>query len=152
MMKKYTANLYSANKFVATALLMTSMLLLLNCKGKDPEPSATDKVKAQLTSSTWTLQKVTVDDVDQTSAYSGMTIKFTETTYTTTKGGLVWPASGTWAFTDDTATAFKRDDGVEVKTAATDTSLTLTLTWAKTTLGSGRVESTKGVHIFTFKK
>jgi hypothetical protein len=142
----------SIHSFLITAFMLGSAVLLVNCKHKDPEPSQEEIVKSQLTSSTWTLQSVTVDGVDQTSVYQGLTLKFTETTYTTTKGGLVWPASGTWSFTDDTATTIKRDDGTEIKTEATDTSLRLTLTWAKTTLGSGRIGSVKGLHVFTFKK
>lgn len=145
-------NTPSIRKIILLLVVASAAVLLVNCKGKDPQPSEQDVVKTKLASSPWTLQSVTVDGVDQTAVYQGLTITFTATTYTTTKGGIVWPASGTWSFTDDTATAIKREDGTEVKVEATDTSLKLTLTWAKTTLGTGRVESVKGLHVFTFKK
>ena len=128
------------------------MLQLASCKKPDPKPAETEVVKGKLTSAGWTLQNVTVDGIDQTAVYQGLTLNFTATIYTTTKGGLVWPASGTWSFTDDTATTIKRDDGTEIKVEATDILLKLTLTWAKTTLGTGRVGSVKGLHVFTMKK
>lgn len=133
--------------FVASAIFQ-----LESCSKTEPKPTETKVVKGKLTNSTWILQDVTVDGVDQTAVYQGLTINFTETTYTTTNGGLVWPASGTWSFTDGTATTIKRDDGMEVGVGVTDTSLKLTLTWAKATLGTGRVGSVKGLHVFTMKK
>jgi hypothetical protein len=145
-------NIKSMNRILVLLFITGVMLQFAGCKKADPKPSETEVVKEKLTSSTWTLQNVTVDGVDQTAVYQGLTINFTETTYTTTKGGLVWPASGTWSFTDDTATTIKRDDGIEVGVEVTDTSLKLTLTWAKATFGTGRVASVKGLHVFTFRK
>ena len=50
-------------------------------------------------------------------------------------------------------TAIKRDDGLVVTLQeVTDTSLKLALTWTKTTLGSGRIESVSGQHVFSFGK
>jgi hypothetical protein len=145
-------NFQQVRRAIILVFVAASLVQLTRCKEKDPEPSEEEIVKEKLTSGTWTLQSVTVDNVDQTAVYQGLTINFTETTYTTTKGGQVWPASGTWSFIDDTAIAIKRDDGTEVKVEATDTSLKLTLTWSKTTLAPGRIESVKGLHVFTFKK
>jgi hypothetical protein len=145
--------LQQVRRAVILVLIAASMVQLTGCKEKDPEPSEEEIVKGKLTSGTWTVQGVTVDDVDQTPVYKGLTITFTATTYTTTKGGPVWPASGTWSFTDDTASSIKREDGTEIKIEeATETSLKLSLTWSKTTLGSGRMESVKGLHVFTFRK
>src|SRR6478736_5015726 len=107
-------NIKSMNRILVLLFITGVMLQFASCKKADPKPSETEVVKEKLTSSTWTIQNVTVDGVDQTSVYQGLTINFTETTYTTTKGGLVWPASGTWSFTDETATTFKREDGIEV--------------------------------------
>jgi hypothetical protein len=64
----------------------------------------------------------------------------------------VWP-SGSWSFTDANATAFNRGDGISVQlTTLTETSLVMSLAWNKNTLGSGRVESIKGQHVFTMGK
>jgi len=140
-------------KMMVLYMLAGSMMFqFMGCKKTDPKPKDTEIVKEKLTNTTWTLQNVTVDDIDQTAVYQGLTINFTETTYSTAKGGLVWPSSGTWSFTDETATTIKRDDGMEIKIDVSEVSLKLTLTWAKTTLGTGRLESVKGLHVFTFSK
>jgi hypothetical protein len=66
---------------------------------------------------------------------------------------VVWPASGTWVFADGNAKTITRSDNLAVTiTEVTDTKLVLTLTWATTTLGGGRVESVKGINVFTFAK
>ena len=147
-------------KRVAVAFLLIAALAILvhlsGCKGgaSDPTPtpvSKQDEVKAKLTSPTWKMQSVTVDGTDKTSIYKDLSLKFSTSGFTSTNGGAVWPASGTWLFTTDDATAVKRDDGVEVKLQeVTDTSLKLALTWSKTTLGPGRIESISGQHVFSF--
>ena len=140
------------------ALVMLVVIVqLMSCGGSksDPTPatpSAQDDVKTKLTANNWNMQSVSVDGVDKSSLYNGLTIKFSGTTFTVTNGGPVWPASGSWSFTADDGTKIKRDDGIEVLVEATATTLKLTLTWTKTTLGSGRVESVKGQNVFTFVK
>src|SRR3979490_1519167 len=91
--------------FVTLFLSLGACLLVVQftgCGGKknDPTPTAQDVVKAKLTAKNWTMQTVTVDGVDKTSVYAGLTIKFTETGYSTSHGGAVWPSSGTWTFAD----------------------------------------------------
>ena len=98
------------------------------------------------------MQSVSVDGLDQTSVYKGLALNFTATSFTSTNGGVVWPASGTWSFTSTDATAIKRDDGIQVNMVVTDTTLKLTLTWTKTTFNGGRVESVKGQNVFTMTK
>src|SRR5436190_4270793 len=116
---------------------------LAACKKKDPAPSATSK----LTANNWVMQSVTVDGVDKTSLYAGLTIKFTATAFTTTNGGAVWPATGTWHWTNNEQTVFERNDGLPVTAEVTDSTLKLSLVWAKNTLG-GKVQSVAGNHIF----
>ena len=128
---------------------------LAGCKKSDPAPAtptAQATVQAKLVSSTWKMQSVSVDGVDQTSVYKGLALNFTATSFTSTNGGVVWPASGTWSFTSTDATAIKRDDGIQVNMVVTDTTLKLTLTWTKTTFNGGRVESVKGQNVFTMTK
>jgi hypothetical protein len=99
------------------------------------------------------MSSVSVDGTDKTSLYKDLSLKFTATGFTSTSGGVIWPASGTWTFTSADATAIKRDDGLEVTLQeVTDTSLKLALTWSKTTIGPGRVESVNGKHVFSFGK
>ena len=94
-----------------------------------------------------------MDGADKTDIYGDLSLKFTSSVFTSTNGEALWPASGTWTFTTDDATAIKRDDGLVVTLQeVTDTSLKLALTWSKTTLGSGRIESVSGQHVFSFGK
>jgi hypothetical protein len=128
------------------------ILLLIACKKDDPEPE-TDRVRALLKANTWRIQQVTVDGTDQAALFTGLTLSFTETNYTTTNGGLVWPASGSWAFKDDTAKKIVSSDGLEITVLELSaTSLKLTLTWDAGTLGLGRISSVAGDHTFNFVK
>jgi len=132
-------------------LLLT--LLIGSCSG-DPEPTPAEMNTELMTATgAWKLQNVLVDGADKTSIYSGLTIQFTETTFTTTNGGVVWPSSGSWSFKDDSGTVINRSDGIEIKLVEVSTSkLVLQLTWTKSTIGPGRVSSLSGSHTFTFGK
>jgi hypothetical protein len=110
-------------------------------------------VKAKLTAATsWKVQSATVDGVDQTAIYKNLALSFSATGYTSTNGGAVWPASGTWSFNNTDGTAVKRDDGLIITVEVTDTTLKLSYTWTKTTLSGGRAESVKGSQVLTFTK
>lgn len=122
------------------------------CNQNNQTPSAQDIVKAKLISSNWKMQSVNVDGVDQSVVYKGLTLRFTSTTYSTTNGGIVWPSSGLWNFLNSDGTMIKRDDGLEIMVAVTDTTLKLSLNWPITTLGGGRVISIKGQNVFNFVK
>jgi len=136
----------------SSVLLFFAVSVLSSCGGKD-SPSASEVNQGILSSGTWKISNVTVDGVDQTSLFTGLTLQFTASSYTTTNGDPVWPATGTWSFTDDTATSVKRSDGVIVGISSiSETGLVLTLDWTKTTLGTGRVKSVAGAHVFTFTK
>ncbi len=143
---------------ICLGVVLPIMLLeLSSCGGKggDPAPatpSAQDGVKTKLLASNWALQSVTVDGVDQTTLYKGLTLKFSASTYTSTNGMAVWPASGSWTFGSTDGTSITRDDGLPVTLDVTETTLKLTLTWSKTTLGGGRLESIKGLHVFNMVK
>lgn len=139
--------------FIGNVVLLTvACVFLAGCKGSD-DPSPKDVTTQKLTATTWRVSTVSVDGTDQTSLFTNMTLKFTASNYTTTKGGVVWPASGTWTFIDATAKKFKRDNDLEVTIVeVTDTTLKLSLTWTAGTFGSGRVASVGGVHTFTMIK
>jgi hypothetical protein len=128
------------------------MMVLASCGGNDPQ-SETDRVKDILKSGPWKVQTVSVDNTDQTTLYKNLTLTFTEANYTTTNGANVWPASGGWTFTDDTAKTILRSDGVSMAVGeATTTKLVLSFDWANTTIGPGRTKSIEGAHVFTFGK
>lgn len=137
-------------KVIISIFLLSFLTYLTACKKEDPSPQ--DKVKTNLVGPIWKIKTVSVDGVDYTSSYSGMTIVFTETTYNTTKGGVVWPASGTWQFISTDDTKIIRNDGLEVTVSVTSTQLDLLLFWPTTSYGGGRSNSVKGNHVFTFTK
>ncbi len=138
---------------ILSLLFIMAALGLAACKSKStPAPSTpeSEKVAIILKSKAWNLQSTTIDGI-ATNDFKNMTLMFTTSNYTTTNGGVVWPATGTWSFTSTAGKSFKRDDGVEVLIESiTETSLTLSLQWSKTTLGTGRVGSTAGKHVFSF--
>jgi hypothetical protein len=138
-------------KIIISSLVSVAVIIgasyLSACKKKDPAPSNTSK----LTANNWIMQSVTVDGVDKTPVYAGLTIKFTDTAFTTTHGGVVWPASGTWHWTNSEQTVFERNDGLPVTAEVTDSTLKLSLVWNQTTLG-GRIQSVAGQHVFNFVK
>lgn len=150
-------------KTIKTTLTWTTLLIGLvvlsvtftGCKKKneEPKPNKTDQVKSMLTGGKWTMQSVTVDGVDKTDVYAGLTVTFTSSGYTSTNGAPVWPASGTWFFQDDTGVLIGRGDGTSIVIEnITQTNLKLDLSWPTNTLGSGRVSSVAGNHVFTFSR
>jgi hypothetical protein len=139
----------------ATSIFVLLLLAIWNvgCGSDDPSPTEIEEIKASMTSGTWKVQSVDVDGIEKTSVYSSLKLTFTETTFTSTNGGAIWPATGTWSFADKTGKLVKRGDGVEITVDESSTTLLkLKLSWAETTLGGGRTSSVSGQHIFTFIK
>jgi hypothetical protein len=145
-------------KNIAALLLVAVVLIFPSCGGSDdpnPTPGQTEVEKAVkiLTSGTWKLNAVTVDGVNKNDLFTGFTVTFTATGFTATNGEPVWPSSGLWNFSDATAKSINRSDNVTVTLESlADTAITISLTWSKTTLGTGRAESIAGKHIFSLTK
>jgi hypothetical protein len=139
---------------IAAAVTLLALLNISGCDSGDPSNEvATEQVKAILTSGTWGAQSVVVDGVDKTSIYSKLSVKFTETGFTSTGGEPVWPASGTWSFADASGKTVTRSDGVTVTIEQAEAAkLVLKLAWSKTTFGPGRSASVSGSHVFTLAK
>lgn len=137
---------------LVTNSLLVSITLLQACETNEPQ-SESARVMEILTSHPWTVQTVTVDGSDKTFMYADMTLSFTNTTYNTSNGGIVWPAADTWTFADDTGKSISRGDGLTIAIEeAVENRLILKLTWANTTLGPGRTSSLSSEHRFTFVK
>jgi hypothetical protein len=137
-------------KIAASLFVIINFLYLTSCKKDDPEPE-TARIQKLLAANAWVMQSVTVNEMDQTNLFTGLTLSFTNTNYSTTNGGVVWPAIGTWEFTDATANTIVRDDGLQITiNEVTSTSLKLAFTWSTTTLGGGRTASVAGDHEFSF--
>lgn len=136
-------------------LLATVMILLTSgcgSDGGDDTPPAPD-VQALLTSGTWKVKSVTVDGLNKNDLFPGFTVSFTATGFTSTNGIPVWPASGTWSFTDAEKKSMTRNDGTTVTLEAISaTDLSLKLQWTKNTLAGGKLTSIAGTHVFTLNK
>lgn len=141
--------------FTVTTLGMAVIVMLLfiqSCKSDDPTIAEVDRVATLLKANSWKMQSVIVDGTDKTTVYAGLTLTFTATNYSSSNGGLVWPASGTWTFADDMGKVITRNDGVVISVEEISaTKLSLKLNWAKTTLG-GRITGVAGNHTFVFSK
>jgi len=149
MKRNYTSLVYT----LGLSTLFICCLSMSSCK-KNSDETVQEKTLKMLTG-TWHINTVTADGIDNSSLYTGLALTFASGAYTVVTSGQspVWPASGTWSFTDNSATSFTRDDNVIVSiTSLTNTNLTLTLQWAKTTYGGGRESSIAGVNIFQFSK
>ena len=137
-------------KRINQSLLCMAVCILLSCGADTPTPE-TERIAKLLSEGAWTLHSATVDDVDKLSLYSGLSITFTETTFTTTNGGVQWPSSGTWEFTDATAKVVERNDGLLITLEEVSTTLAvISFQWDDTTFEEGRISSLGGEHVFTF--
>ena len=149
---KLTINSKPLLAALVSITLLAVITQLTSCGGSDPAPSVQDQVRSKMVSGLWRIKTVTVDGVDRTSVYPGLTLQFTASAYTSANGKPVWATSGTWEFTSADGKTIKRDDNIEVTMEVTTTSLELVLNWPTGTLGGGRAGSVKGVNVFTFTK
>lgn len=134
----------------ALLLMIISVLLIQACKKDDPQ-LATDRIKALLIDGAWTLQTVLVDEVDKTSLYEGLVLSFTQTSFTSVNGGVVWPSNGSWEFKDASGETIVRGDGLEIAIVTIDKStLQIAFTLVEGSLGEARQSSVAGDHVFTF--
>lgn len=136
---------------VSLALLMAVIVSMGSCKKGGGEVSP--DMAALLKSGTWKTKTVAVDGTDRINLFTGFTLTFSASSFSASNGEPVWPATGTWTLNEATKT-ITRGDGVTaiVGDDLSETSLTLTLVWGKTTLGGGRTESVSGNHVFVFGK
>jgi len=141
------------NKLGAAQVIIVIAFVVITGCGKKETISQTTLNTNILSSHGWKLQSLMVDNVDKTTLYSGMTLSFTATTYTTTKGSPVWASNGTWTFSGNDGKMITRDDQIDVSIdQIADSQLVLSLTWNKTTLGAGRQASVSGKHVYTLVK
>ncbi|MGY6522596.1 MAG: hypothetical protein ACXIUD_12755 [Mongoliitalea sp.] len=151
---QYISNLGSRLKHLMLVLILP--FVFVACGDDDPvpqEPAPQDRVSSLLTSSPWTLTGVTVDGLNRTSAYAGLTITFTRNTFTTTNGRGIWPASGGWTFTNENATAFTRNDGVVVTIQTINENLMrLSMDVDENSFITERTNSLAGTHVMVFER
>jgi hypothetical protein len=139
---------------VVSVITAGAILLTIDGCKKDNEPTVQERITSILTSAeAWQNPEVTVDGVDYSDLYKDFSIKFTNSTYTTTKGTPVWEDNGTWVFLNEAATFIKMDDLREVEiNSITNDFLELSFQWDENTFEPGRSNSVKGKQKFKLKK
>jgi hypothetical protein len=151
-------------RILAFVCLISVCFTLVNC-GDDPKPEVVPTEAERVTEilqasgASWSPAAsagITVDGVDVTEdLFPGFAISFGANTFTTTGTTPVWLRSDTWAFTDETATAFTRgQDGKTVTISIlSETQLKLTLEWDQTTYeDGGRIRSIPGTYQFVLNR
>lgn len=136
---------------IRTQFCLTVVLLLDVGCSKDDGETTKEKAQRMLTAATWEMSSVLVDGTDRSDLFDNMTLDFSAQTYSASNGGTIWNSSGTWAFADDTGSSMTIDNGLTVIVEELgENQLSLSLTWTKNSLGSGRSSSVSGRHVFSF--
>lgn len=143
---------------ICTAILLASFLSFVSCKSDDdPSVSELDRVTNLLVGNAtigkqWDIAKVTVDEIDYTNEFTGLTLKFMEGSVTATNGKAVFDASDSWAFTNEKATIFTTGStGLRITIQEiTNTKLVLSFTLSESIYG--KMEAVAGENIFTFTR
>ena len=125
------------------------------CDSSDDQPSPDDQFLREL-SGTWTLNagQVTIDGLDVTEAFAGMSITFsTDKSYSTLHGiAPIWPANGSFVINKEADGSYSllRDNEVYVKVSnLTSTSVRLTMQYSAS---AGRTKGTSGQYEFTMHR
>ena len=146
-------------------LFIGLVILSFSCKknkGGTPAPTEVEKATQLLTGESvttttvadfWTVSSVIVDDLDYTFVFEGFTIQFSNNTFSTTNGKIVFDASGSWNFADETAQKIVLSNGVELTLLElTETQLKFEFFWDETIYGGGRTNSVGGLNTFTLNR
>jgi hypothetical protein len=137
-------------KKLLAALALLIILFQISC---DPDPTLADEqgsISKKLRASTWKPSAVSRDGVDVTTEYTSMRLTIGANTYSTTSGGLSWPAAGTWEFVSGSKTQILRDGSVIVDFELSNGAKTLTLDFEvdETVYEAGRATSLAGSYHF----
>ena len=94
------------------------------------------------------MSSITLDGADVTTNFSGLVLTINSDKTYSTNGSYdpVWPSSGSFTFGSDINT-LTRDDGVSMTISVSETSLTITLTYADS---GGRIDALPGDYVFSF--
>ncbi len=134
--------------------LVSVQVGMVACGGGGDDLTPNELTQQQLSGAKWNIGSATIDGVS-TDLYAGLTLTFgaTSFTYTSTNGGVVWPASGTLLFVGEDGKKVKRNDGLDITIeSVTDKQLVLSYTWASTTYSGGRIGGIKGVNRLTLTR
>ena len=135
----------------AQLILFIVTLLALNvaCDNtKEVEKTAQEKFTEQIIGN-WTASAVTVDNVSLT-GFESFSLNLEDGTYTSTNSNGLWPAQGTWQYTDTGITSITRDDGVVMSVSLIDDkNLEISFTY---NLSGGRLTGVNDSFKFSLKR
>ena len=137
-------------KTISTLVLL--VMIIIGCSSDDPNGPTNKEIAFEKLAGNWTFGisgKIMLDDQDVSLNYPGFTLSFTDGGYTTTNGGDLFRATGTWAWANEAAGSINLDTGEEV------TILELSLTNFKfsfTHTGGGVAAGTSGNYTVSLEK
>ena len=154
-----------AARFILITILAGAVILLSDCKGKDPKPSSKEKVQLTKLVAPWTLTNVTLDGATRTDFTSvvltlGGNYVADGGSYTYSFTGVFpqpspWPKTGGWQFGANPESQLVRvEDGVAMNYTLSSNNTVLNITFNYTGQGfqGGRVNEVAGNWSFTFSK
>ncbi|WP_141655462.1 hypothetical protein [Roseivirga seohaensis] len=106
----------NSNKIKIGVLIMFVMLVI-GCKSDDPSGPTAQEEAFELLAGDWTFGTnggIMLDNQDVSQNYPGFALSFTDGTYTTTNGGDLFRATGTWTWANQNAGSITLDTGEEV--------------------------------------
>ncbi|KYG71349.1 hypothetical protein EV198_3436 [Roseivirga ehrenbergii] len=137
---------------IKNIVLVLFVGLIIGCEPDDPIGPTNKELAFEKLAGTWkygTNGKIILDGQDVSLNYPGFTLSFTDGTYTTTNGGDLFRATGTWAWVNEAAGSVNLDTGEEVII------LELSLTHFKfsfTHTGGGVAAGTSGNYTVSLEK
>jgi len=139
------------NTFIILTIL--SLSLYAGCKGNDPTTETTpltEQLDLLLNGgSSWVVFSVIKDGYEVTNQFSGFTLFFDNTSYSTTNSiATAWASTGTWAFHNNNPEVIMRDDGTLISVSLANNELVLSFSVTGLPTG-GRTEGVDGDYVFT---
>ncbi len=104
--------------------MILAAIIMMGCNNDDPLAPTLNELAYEKLAGQWSIAQfgsIKVDGADVSANYPGFSLSFTEGGYTTTNGGDLFSASGTWEWLGEEGNQVALDDGKEI----TLTSLTL---------------------------
>ena len=143
---------------ICTTIILTGFLSFISCKSDDgPSVTEVERVKNLLVGNAsigtqWNVASVTVDGIDYTDEFVGLTLTFSEGSVTSTNGKAVFDSSDSWAFTDESASIISTGStGLQI-TIQNISNNSLVLSFILDEDVYGRSEAVAGENVFTFTR
>ncbi|MGW8124172.1 hypothetical protein ACV07N_16050 [Roseivirga echinicomitans] len=134
------------------SVLVLLVMIIIGCGTVDPSDPTAKELAFEKLAGDWTYGtkgQISLDGQDVSLNYPGFALSFTEGGYTTTNGGDLFKATGTWTWANEAAGSINLDTGEEV------TIIDLSLThfeFSFTHTGGGVAAGTAGNYVVSLEK